>query len=218
MEHYPDYKTYQALYARYYKGRDVAELLQLLDPLKGARVLDLCGGDGSLALSALERGAGDCELIDTAPEMVPNAIRKDSRFRVHVGTVHDVLFYMYSRGDTFERVACRQAVNYWLNESTAGFVANVLSPGGVFAFNTFNQKPSEKPRVLEYEFEGHAFSEVSWLVGDTVHHLQVREGMTPHYTTFMWIAPERLQKMLEPYFSVVEERHEKTSLYRCMKK
>ena len=97
-------------------------------------------------------------------------------------------------------------------------VADVMAPGGVFAFNTFNRKPSEKPRVLQYELEGHSFVEVSWLVGDIVHHLQAREGMVPHQTSFRWFSPESLREMLKPYFVVIEIRHEKTSLYRCEKR
>lgn len=215
---YPDHQTYRELYARYYSGRDVAELLQRLEPLWGMRVLDICGGDGRLALAALEKCARDCELVDAAAPMVPNEVRKHPLITVHIDIVHVALFYMYSRGVSFDRVVCRQAVNYWLDEATAGFVANVLRPGGIFVFNTFNQKPPEKPRVLQYPLDGHEFVEVSWVVGDTVHHVQVRDGMEPHCTAFRWISPEQFRKLLEPYFEIHEEQREKTSLYRCVKK
>jgi len=215
---YPDYKTYKKLYLRYYDGRDVAELLRLLEPLRGTRLLDLCAGEGQLTLKALEEGAREVVVVDAEPAMISPVLRQHQQVRVATMSVHDALNAMHARGESFERIACRQAVNYWLNEETARLSANILTPGGIFAFNTFNQKPSEKPRVLQYELEDHVFVEVSWLVGDTVHHLQVREGMMPHHTSFNWFPPELLREILEPYFVATEERHDKTSLYRCEKK
>jgi len=218
MDPYPDYRTYQALYLRYYSGRDVAELLRLLEPLRDTCVLDLCGGDGRLALEALTLGVRETVLVDAEQTMIPPALLQHPKVRVYVKSVHDTLSAMKSRGELFDRIACRQAVNYWLNEQTAELAANVLRHRGIFAFNTFNRKPSEKPRVLQYEIGGHAFVEVSWLIESTVHHLQVRDGMVPHYTSFEWLSPERLHKILGPHFGVVEEKHEKSSLYRCEKK
>lgn len=218
MGHYPDHKTYRALYARYYSGRDVAELLRLLEPLDGMRVLDLCGGDGRLALAALEKGAGEADLVDASESMVAMDKLKLAHVRAHVREVHDALLAMRMWQTSFDRIACRQAVNYWLNETTAGLTARVLRPGGIFAFNTFNRKPSERPRVLQYDFEGHRFMEVSWLVGETVHHVQVRSGMSPHSTSFTWLAPKKLRSMLGQYFKMTVERHGRTSLYRCEKK
>lgn len=214
MESYPDYETYQALYARYY-DRGVAELLKLLEPLDGTNVLDLCGGDGRLTLKALESGAKEVILVDAEPKMVPSLVWNHKQVRVVINKVHLALSNLIRDNERFDRIVCQQAVTYWLNEGTAERIAQVLKPGGFFVFNTFNQKPPEKPRVLEYELDGHSFVEVSWLVGDKVHHLQVRDGLEPHYTAFLWLSPERLRALLEPYFVVKEERHEKTSLYRC---
>lgn len=217
MGQYPDYETYRALYARYYI-REVTDLLHLLEPLNGMSTMDLCGGDGRLTLKMITSGAQSVLFVDAEPKMVPPALWQHKRVRVVIKEVCSVLFDAIMRNESFDRIACQQAVNYWLNESTAQSVALALKPGGVFAFNTFNQKPPEKPRVMQYELDGHAFVEVSWLVGDTVHHLQVRDGMKPHYTSFQWLSPKRLRKLLKPHFIVNEEKRKRTSLYRCKKK
>lgn len=214
MESYPDYETYQALYARYY-DRGVAELLKLLEPLDGMRVLDLCGGDGRMTLKALESGVESVLLVDRESNMVPSAVRQHKQVRVVIQEVYVALSVLLQHNDQFDRVVCQQAVTYWLNEATAKLVSQVLKPGGVFAFNTFNQRPSEIPRVLEYEFGGHSFAEVSWLIDNLVHHLQVRDGLPYHFTKFLWLSPERIWEILKPYFVVREEMHGKTSLYRC---
>ena len=202
-EKYPDHETYRALYKRYYDGRDVAELLRLLKPIDGMRVLDLCGGDGRLSLAALVEGASNVELVDASAAMIPPPILADRHIHVRVQKVHDALLGLRMRLDSFDRIVCRQAVNYWLNTITAGLVSRVLKPSGVFVFNTFNQRPLEKPYVSEYELDGYAFTEVSWLVGDTVHHVQVRDGMAPHCTSFKWLSPDRLRTLLEPPFTLL---------------
>jgi SAM-dependent methyltransferase len=214
---YPDHERYRELYQRYYDGRDVGELLDLLEPLEGARVLELCGGDGRLSLAALDRGAAHVRLVDAEAAMVPEEARNHPNLRVWITSADGAL--LTSEAGTYDRIVCRQAVNYWLDRKIAQRLYHVLKPGGVFAFNTFNQKPPEVPRVLEYELDGHAFVEVSWLVDGTVHHLQVRRGLEPHYTSFTWLSPEALAEILAPpYFEVSCEVRGKTSLYRCVKK
>jgi SAM-dependent methyltransferase len=217
---YPDYKTYRDLYARYYDGRNVSELLDLLDPVSNTRFLDLCGGDGRLALAAQKRGARHVTLVDAERAMVPHQVR--NQVNVYIGKVAQHLAWMADSGHTehlYDRIACRQAVNYWLDEHSAKLVADVLAPYGIFAFNTFNQKPPEVPRVLQYELDGHSFVEMSWLVEDeVVHHLQVREGLEPHHTFFQWLSDSDIRGFLDPYFVVACKVDKKTSLYRCVKK
>jgi len=215
---YPDHQTYRELYLRYFSGRDVGELLDLLMPLAGARFLDLCCGEGQMTLVAIARGVQSAVCVDAEPAMIAPVLQNGGQIRVVTDSVQNALRDFNSSGLQFDRIACRQAINYWLNQETAGLVAAVLPRGGVFAFNTFNQKPPEKPRVLEYELEEHLFVEVSWLVGDTVHHLQVRDGLLPHYTSFQWLASQQLHKLLEPHFAVREQKQGKTSLYQCEKK
>ena len=220
MEAYPDHATYEALYKRYYERPDRSELLRAIEPLRGMRVLDLCGGDGLLSFLAVQRGAREAVLIEASPVMVPaNLGIVDHRIRVRLGTVASRLASSDTIDAPFDRIMCRQAVNYWLNAETSKLVAAALKPRGIFVFNTFNQEPPKKPCVLEYELDGHAFTEVSWLVGDMVHHVQVRDEMMPHHTSFKWIPPETFQILLRPHFSIVmEARREKSSIYTCMKR
>jgi hypothetical protein len=217
-EKYPDHKTYRALYARYYLGRPVEELLEFLKPLHDHRVLDICGGDGQLALGAIARGAREAVLVDQSSGMIPDELRKCGKILVHEVQIENFLMHAYLTGEFYERAVCRQGVNYWLNEDTARNLSLVLKPGAIFVFNTFHQKPAEKPRVLEYDLDGHMFVETSWSIGDVVHHIQVRGGMEPHYTSFHWLSPDRLQRILTPYFVVVEDRRGATSIYRCQRR
>lgn len=215
---YPSYDVYRDLYRRYYDGRDVGELLDLLQPLAGTLLLDLCGGEGRLTLEALDRGAERVILVDREASMIAPEVSANPQVRARVETVIHALRMMRRRGATVNRIACRQAVTYWLDKTTASLLADVLSAQGVFAFNTFNQEPPTKPRVLQYDLDDHSFTEVSWLVGDIVHHLQVRDGMEPHHTSFRWLPRAELHLLLEPYFLVTENVRGKTSLYRCEKR
>lgn len=218
MSGYPDHATYRALYLRYLTGRDASELLELLQPLKLMRFLDLCCGEGQLTRGALEANVRHAYMADAEPKMLPLEAKLSPFANMLPFTVERALEYFRVQRMYFERVACRQAVNYWLTPQTAYALHNVLSPKGIFAFNTFNAQPPKKPRVLEYELEGHSFVELSWLVDDTVHHVQVRDGLPPHRTSFRWISPEQFRDILDPYFTVEEIRKGKTSLYRCIKK
>jgi SAM-dependent methyltransferase len=216
---YPDYLTYRALYHRYYCGRTGDELLDLIEPINGSCVLDLCGGEGQLTRGAIIRRARLVLLVDAEKDMVREDIQAMKGVAVETATVHEALRRISKdRTGPFNRVVCRQAVNYWLDEETAKLLASVLTPGGIFAFNTFNQKPAIEPSVRKYQFDGYAFVELSWLVGETVHHVQTREGLPPHTTTFRWISPERFREILDPYFHVDEKFDGKTTLYRCVKK
>lgn len=218
VSQYPDHATYRALYLRYLQGRGAHELLELLQPLTLVRFLDLCCGEGQLTRGAIEANVRHAFMVDAEPKMLPLEERLAPLAQMFPFSVERALDYFRQERMHFERVACRQAVNYWLDERTARSLFGVMTPKGVFAFNTFNEKPPEKPRVLEYELEGHHFTEVSWLVGEDVHHVQVRSGLPPHRTTFKWISPERFREILDPFFEVEEIRKGKSSLYRCIAK
>ena len=69
-----------------------------------------------------------------------------------------------------------------------------------------------------YEKQGVGFMEVSWLVGKTVHHVQICEGMAPHVTEFQWISGDEYRRVLGRYFNVGESIRSRTSIYRCSRK
>lgn len=215
---YPDFATYRLLYQRFYDGRSSDELLGLAGNVSGKRILDCCGGDGRLTQSAIRLGAREIVIIDEEEKMIPPEIRNTSRVSVYISDVLEGLHKLGRQGETFDCVACQQAVNYWLDPLSAKLVSLVLSTQGSFVFNTFNRKPSEKPMVKEYELDGHSFVEVSWSVGDTVNHIQIRSGMDPHFTSFRWFSPDALSEILTPYFTVIVKEDGPTSLYLCRKK
>jgi 2-polyprenyl-3-methyl-5-hydroxy-6-metoxy-1,4-benzoquinol methylase len=215
---YPDHETYRALYKRYFDGRDVSELLDLAEPLQGAEVVDLCGGEGQLSLAALARGAREVTLVDAEEKMIPWALRRSPSVKCVTQGAEMFLHDSRSDGVQFDRIVCRQAVNYWLHRLTAPHISPILREGGIFAFNTFNERPPDTPRILAYELDGHSFVEISYAVEDTVHHVQARDGLEPHKTSFAWLPPEKIRELLQPHFEVSEKRDGKTSLYRCVKK
>lgn len=217
---YPDHKTYEALYAKYLE-RGVDEIVGALPKIAGASVLDLCGGNGRLSRALLERDAAVVRLVDREQSMAPRdlVLGELGRFVFICEDVPDYLEMMSVNAlESHDYAVCQQAINYWLTSITAKHVAGVLKTGGMFVFNTFNEKPSETPRVKQYVHEGHSFVEIAWCIGNIVHHVQVRDGMTPHYTMFYWIPSEQYRKILEPYFVVEEKRNGRSSLYVCTKK
>lgn len=52
-----------------------------------------------------------------------------------------------------------------------------------------------------YEFQ---FAEIAYFDGRVVHHVQAREGMRMHLTTFQWIEPRRFESLFNLW--VAEER------------
>src|SRR3989344_2166728 len=213
MNRYPDNETYKNLYARFYNGRTAQELLKLAYPIRGTTVLDLCGGEGRLGLKAVQGGARFVWLVDKEKSMVNVPILP--RMDVIISRVEEFLG-QWQCGDQdmhYDRVLCQQAVNYWLDASYAAIVAKLLNPGGIFVFNTFYKKPSEEPTVKKYGLGDKKFVEVSWLVRDTVHHVQIREGLPSHATSFQWLSPARLIEILTPHFEVDIKVEGNSSLY-----
>ena len=218
---YPSIATYEDLYARYL-DRPVSELVDFAGDVKGKVVWDLCCGGGRLAGECLRRGASFVLAVDGSPEMTYNlrhafTAKPDKRFRLEVADVRN--YISLSMAETPDFVFCRQAVNYWLDEMSAGDLAERMPKGSVFAFNTFTNCPSEMPTTKKYTFKGHEFVEVSWLVlPNTVHHVQIRDGLEPHVTTFRWIPPSEFIRILEPHFSLTGHGRDKTGLWRCERK
>lgn len=219
---YPKLENYRKLYARYLSdnGRHVSQLLDLAaDNFNGGRILDLCGGGGEIALAARDRGAGYVLIIDNCKKMVDYDILKSKVIEYGAYHVAEWLHDEWYTWEPFDYVFCRQAVNYWLDEDAAEDLSKIMLTGGVFVFNTFNKKPSPNPKVKQYVFEGVEFVEVSWLgADDMVHHVQCREGMRPHMTSFKWISPEQYMEWLSPWFEVATVIDGNTTLYRCKKK
>jgi len=244
---YPSIETYEALYARYVKGRPVSELIRLAGGVKNSVVWDICAGGGDLSLKCLKEGASRVVAIDASAAMMSRLWewqREKKRRYTHLDIEVSDLVTAFSFGrlrlaghpwealrkgcgyDNYpiapfpDVVFCRQGVNYWFNKEAILLLANRMKPGSVLCFNTFNQRPPLSPVTRKYEFEGHHFAEVSWRVSSTkmVYHVQIRDGMQPHYTAFPWITPRTFYQILNPYFVIGEDHSGNTSLYRCVRR
>lgn len=223
---YPDYDTYNVLYARYLK-RDPKELFEGVD-VKDKMVLDLCCGEGNTGRAAVELGANEeIYFLDECIEMFHFETDKEV---FYLNTVDQFLWPETEEEEPrtlssrviknhlkFDIIVCRQAVNYWFNNVDIKDLAARINDGGYFLFNTFNTKPNKIPEVRNYYLDGKEFVEISYCVDDKVHHFQSREGLEPHMTSFDWIAPEEFLTKLSPFFSCVERKVGRTSLWTCKK-
>jgi SAM-dependent methyltransferase len=199
-------EEYTLLYARY-MSRD--KLYDFLDIQKDELVLDVCAGV-SLRLSkmAAQKGAivfalDECYSEDfTTPNQ--NIILIKNKLQ------------NYQFGCKFDWIACQQGINYWFGENSIYQLYKSLKHNGKFVFNTFNKKPSSVPTFKEYEIDGVKFGEAFQLVGNVVHHFQMREGMEPHFTKFRWIDPEEFRSVLSP-FHFEEHIDGNSTTYVCSK-
>lgn len=209
---FPDYQTYQKLYARYLQ-KPLTPFFSRFD-VKGKDVLDLCCGDGRLTNLALELGANWVTMVDESSEMLNQAMRKGSTHFVE-DTVEN---FLHKPNDAFDLIVCRQGVNHWLKHVDCSLLAKALKPNGMFVFNTFGRRPDLKPRVRDYTLNGVDYAELSYLIGDTIHHVQAATGMEPHFCTFKWISNEEFQAKLTPCFYTTEIVDGASSMWYCWRK
>ncbi len=213
---YPKQEDYEVLYARYF-NRHPDELFAFTPGLRGKRVLDLCGGGGRASFAAIKQGAERVLLVDKETDMmVPQQMLENTRIEWHCGDI--------AKMDTFGQhdvIICQQGINYWFNEKTIYLLWKSLSKDGVFVFNTFNQKPSKKPMVKEYDLDNRHYVEISWLTDDypfDVQHVQICSGYAPHKTSFMWISADKFHSVLNPWFKVTGAVRKNTTIYQCVKR
>ena len=221
MNQYPDYKTYRKLYQRFYDGGlSTAEFIETADPIINKNVVDICGGDGRIAVRAKLMNANFIALVEQETNMIPpeTLLFDDLEVAVFNEPVHKAFDYFRENNIKFDIAFCQQAINYWLNETLARSLAQILTPGGIFVFNTFNKKPSQKMTIKEYKLNDDVCLEINWMIGEMVHHVQIREGVPCHTTIFQWISPERFVNILEPYFTVEKKDEYNSALYRCVRK
>lgn len=218
---YPEGHLYEALYAKYIHKRPVTDLLGRAGDIDDKRVLDLCCGTGRLLKGCVARGAtvtGVDSCLGMIGELTDWVSANSPDSTIYACTVESYLLYCSAHRVKYDVVFCRQAVNYWLNLEKAELLARSVVPGGLFIFNTFSNKPSEIPVVKEYEYRGHHFVEMSWLVDGMVHHVQVRDGLPPHTTSFMWISPDSFFQILSPYFDLHVDTDDRTTVYVCTRR
>jgi len=126
---------------------------------------------------------------------------------------------MYIPSESTDVVFCQQAINYILSDTLAKDLAQVLKKGGLFIFNTFNNKPPNNPQINSYHCDGFDYTEVNWSgENDIVYHVQIREGLAPHSHSFFYFSPDRIAEILHPYFIITRIDKGKSSIYKCQRK
>ena len=152
MNEYPDAETYQKLYAKYLK-KPVSSLTDLAGDLKGKVVWDLCCGNGEIAMACFSAGASRVVAVDESPEMLRrlttlDCCGMDDRLEVHCEAVECFMMKRQGKGMLPDVIFCRQAINYWLDEFSAGLLRGTMKNGCQFIFNTFNLSFKRNPLPL----------------------------------------------------------------------
>lgn len=209
---YPRFDVYEKLYKRYFK-KGVDYLVDECNIKREDKVLDLCGGNGRLTRKLLTL-TDDVTYVDQEGDMIPDDLEK-----LGVKVINkSVQEFLDDKEDQFDKVFCEQAINYWLLHVDVLKFSNILKKDGLFIFNTFSSKPSEKPMIKEYKIDDISYLEISYLVDNQVYHVQIREGFEPHFTVFDWISEEEYRRILEPYFDLNIKDDGKSALYICRRR
>lgn len=210
---YPRFDVYEKIYKRYF-SKGVDYLVNEGNISHEDKVLDLCGGNGRLTRK-LTTLTDDVTYVDQEKDMIPNDL-KDLGVNVINMSVQE--FINNNNKIKFNKVFCEQAVNYWLLHIDVEKFSKIVTKNGLFIFNTFSSKPSEKPMVKEYLIDNISYLEISYLVDKQVYHVQIREGFEPHFTVFDWISEDEYKRLLSPYFDIKVIDNGKSALYICRRK
>jgi len=207
---YPKHEIYEELYKRYFlKG--VEYLIKNANINSDDKIIDICGGNGRLT-KELKKYSKYVYYLDQEKDMIPNDLNNVTIFN------QSVQDFVNSTTETFDKVFCQQAINYWLLNTNIEKFSKIIKKDGLFIFNTFANKPSPKPIVKEYEIEGINYLEISYLKNNQVIHIQVRENYKPHITEFDWISKEQYLELLSPYFDIKNIKDNKSVVYVCKRK
>lgn len=213
---YPKYTDYEKMYKRFFT-KGVNYLIEHANLLPNDKVLDVCGGNGRLTLK-LKSLVNDVSYLDQESDMIPDKL-SELGIKVYNSSVQDfVNEYANETVNKYDKIFCEQAINYWLLDTNIEKFSKLLNKDGLFIFNTFSKKPTVKPMIKEYSIDGINYLEVSYLVNNTVEHIQIREGFTPHFTEFAWISENEFKTILSPYFEITIYDDGRSALYICKKK
>ena len=209
---YPRFEVYEELYKRYF-NKGVDYLVDEGNISEDDKVLDLCGGNGRLTRK-LATLAKDVTYVDQERDMIPDDLETQGVKIINM-SVQD---FVDNNRVKFDKVFCEQAVNYWMLHIDVKKFSEIFAKNGLFIFNTFSSKPSEKPMIKEYAIDGISYLEISYLVDNKVNHVQIREGFEPHFTVFDWISEEKYKELLGEYFDIKVMDNGKSALYICRRK
>ena len=209
---YPKYYVYENLYKRYFlKGIDY--FIESAELSSKDKILDICGGNGRLT-KELIKYSSDVSYLDKEKDMIPENL-EELGIKVYNQSIED---FVNNTNEKYTKVFCEQAINYWLLNIHLNKFSNLFSKDALFIFNTFSNKPTEKPMIKEYVIDNLNYLEISYLLNDKVYHVQVCEGYEPHFTVFDWISKERYFELLSPYFDIEVKDDGKSALYKCKRR
>ena len=209
---YPKYKDYENMYKRFF-SKGVNYLIDKAHIQKEDKVLDICGGNGRLTKELLKR-CDNVSYLDKEKDMIPDEL-EELDVKVYNEDIESFVSHVKEK---YNKVFCEQAINYWLLHIDVEKFSKIFLPGGLFVFNTFSNKPPTTPLIKEYIIDNKHYAEISYLVNNTVEHIQIREGYSPHVTEFDWISKDKYMELLSPYFDVELFGDGKSSLYVCKRK
>lgn len=209
---YPKYHIYEKMYRRYFlKGVDY--FVKEANLSSDDKILDICGGNGRLS-KELIKFSNNVSYIDKEKDMIPLDL-KQLGIKVYNDSIEN---FVHTTNEKYTKVFCEQAINYWLLNVDIKKFSSLFEKGGLFIFNTFFNKPSNKPMIKKYIIDGKSYLEISYLVGNKVYHVQVCEGYKPHFTVFDWISKKQYEKLLSPYFDIEVKNDGKSLLYKCKRR
>ncbi len=209
---YPKYKDYEKMYKRFF-NKGVNYLIDKTTIQREDKVLDICGGNGRLTKELLKL-CNDVSYLDKEKDMIPDELEKLGA-KVYN---EDIESFVSHAKEKYNKVFCEQAINYWLLYIDVEKFSNIFSSDGLFIFNTFSNKPPTTPLIKKYTIDNKQYVEISYLVNNTVEHIQIREGFPPHVTEFDWISKDKYYELLSPYFDIELFDDGKSSLYVCKRK
>ena len=209
---YPKYYIYEKLYRRYFlKGVDY--FIKEANLTSHDKVLDICGGNGRLT-KELIKFSDNVIYLDKEKDMIPLDLEQLG-IKVYNDSVEN---FIDTTNEKYTKVFCEQAINYWLLNIDIKKFSSLFEKGGLFIFNTFSNKPSNKPMIKEYTLDDKSYLEISYLMDNKVQHIQVCEGYEPHFTIFDCISKAQYEKLLSPYFDIEIKDDGKSSLYICKRR
>ena len=209
---YPKYYVYENLYKRYFlKGIDY--FIQSAELSSKDKILDICGGNGRLT-KELIKYSSDVSYLDKEKDMIPEDL-EEFGIKVYNESIEN---FVNNIDQKYDKVFCEQAINYWLLNVDIKKFSNIFNKDALFIFNTFSNKPTNKPMIKEYVIGNLNYLEISYLLDNKVYHVQVCEGYEPHFTVFDWISKEQYIELLSPYFDIEVKDDGKSALYKCKRR
>ena len=141
---YPKYYIYEELYKRYFlKGFNY--FIKEANLTSKDKILDICGGNGRLS-KELIKFSNNVSYLDKEKDMIPLDLEQLG-IKVYNDSIEN---FANNSTEKYTKVFCEQAINYWLLNIDIKKFSSLFEKDGLFIFNTFSNKPSNKPMIKKY--------------------------------------------------------------------